>query len=90
MGIYPENAVLNAIFWLPARVQNLKGIDPYDSVLANATEIRGSLKRLKDPEFIKDMAAGLAKLQSEVSWDKMGQDLPSATEGCMIVNNLWK
>lgn len=90
MGIYPENAILNAIFWLPARLQNSKGDDPHDSVLAHATEIRKSLKRLRDPEFVKDMAAGLAKIQSEVSWDKMGQDLPAAKEGCMIVNNLWK
>ena len=90
MGIYPANAVLNAIFWLPTRFQSSKGVDPHGSVLACATEIRESLKRLKDPEFVKDMAAGLAKLQSEVSWDKMGQDLPSAKEGCMIVNNLWK
>ena len=90
MGIYPDNAVLNAIFWLPARLGNTKGVNPRDSVLAHATEIRKSLKRLNDPEFIKDMAAGLAKLQSEVSWDKVGQDLPSAMEGCMIVNNLWK
>jgi hypothetical protein len=90
MGIYPENAVLNAIFWLPTQVQNSRAADPLENVLADATEIRKSLTRLKDPEFIKDMAAGLAKLQSEVSWDKMGQDLPAAMEGCMIVNNLWK
>lgn len=90
MGIYPENAVLNAIFWLPTRLQNSKGVDPRDGVLADATEIRKSLKRLKDPEFVKDMAAGLAKIQSEVSWEKVGQDLPASMEGCMTVNNLWK
>lgn len=90
MGIYPGNAVLNAIFWLPAQIQYTKDLGLRDRILANATKIRESLKKLRNPGYIKDMAASLARIQSEVSWDKMGQDLPSAMEGCMIVNNLWK
>lgn len=90
MGIYPLNAVLNAVFWLPAPLQDSKAADTRDSILTCATDVRKSLKKLKDPEFIKDMAAGLSKIQSDVSWDKAGQDLPAAMDGCMIVNNHWK
>lgn len=90
MGIYPDNAVVNAIIWLPAKLQVSKLIDPHDNVLAWATKIRESLGRLKDPGFVKDMAAGVAKMQSQVAWDRKGQDIPTAKEGCLIVNNTWK
>ena len=90
MGIYPVNAVVNAIFWLPTGLQVSKGVGPHDDVLTNATEIRKSLGRLKEPMFIKDMAADVVKIQSQVAWDKAGQDLATAKEGFLIVNNVWR
>lgn len=90
MGIYPDNAVVNAIVWLSTRLQVLKGVDLHDDVLACAAEIRKSLGKLKDPAFIKDMAADVAKIQSQVAWDKAGQDMPTAKEGSLIVNNIWR
>jgi len=36
------------------------------------------------------VVAGEAKLQSQVAWDKMGQDISTAKEGCLLMNNLWK
>ena len=90
MGIHPLNAAFNAFFWLPTPYQDSKDADIHDNVLACATGLRKSLMRLKDPEFVKDTAAGFAKVQSEVSWNKMGQDLPSAPEGTLTVNSLWK
>ncbi|KAF9647752.1 hypothetical protein BDM02DRAFT_2523331 [Thelephora ganbajun] len=90
MGIYPENAVVNAIIWLSAGFELPKDVDPRDGVLACATEIRKLLERLKNPEFVKDMAADVAKIQSQVAWDKKGQDLAAAREGSLMVNNLWK
>ena len=89
MGIYPGNAVVNAIFWLTIGIQG-SDTDPGDSVLACATEIRKSLGRLKNPGFVVDMAGGVAKIQSQVSWDKKGQDIATAKEGFLIVNNTWK
>jgi hypothetical protein len=90
MGIYPENAVVNAIVWLSTGIQVAKDIDARDSVLACATEIRKSLGKLKNPGFIKDMAAEVAKIQSQIAWEKKGQDLTTAKEGFLIVNNIWK
>lgn len=90
MGIYPGNAVVNAIFWLSTGIKVSNDLNAHDSVVACAIELRKSLGRLKEPGFIKDMAADLGKIQSQVAWDKMGQDLPAAKEGCLIVNNRWK
>ena len=90
MGIYPENAAVNAIVWLSTGLQASKGADIHDDVLACATEIRKSLGKLKDPMVIKDMAADVAKIQSQVAWDKAGQDMPTAKEGSLIVNNIWR
>jgi len=90
MGIYPDNAVVNAIVWLSTRLQVSKGDDLHDDVLACAVEIRKSLGKLRDPTFIKDMAADVAKIQSQVAWDKVGQDMPTAKEGSLIVNNIWR
>jgi hypothetical protein len=90
MGIYPENAGLNAIFWMPTMIEDPKGTDPHENVLKFAAEVRKSVRRLKDSEFVKDMASGLAKKLDEVSWQKKGQDLLTALEGDMMVNNLWK
>ena len=90
MGIYPDNAAVNAIIWLPTRLQVPKGVGPRDSVLACTTEIRRSLGRLKDPIFIENMAADVAKIQSQVAWDKDCQDLVTGKEGSLIVNNIWK
>lgn len=82
--------MVNAIIWLPTRVQILNGSDPRDSILAIATGIRASIAKLKNPGFIEDMAAGVAKIQSEVSWAKACQDIATAKEGHLIVNNIWK
>ena len=71
-------------------MQVSKGDDPREGVLACATEIRKSLRRLKNTGFIKDMAADVAKIQSQVAWDKNGQDLTTGKEGFLIVNNTWK
>ena len=90
MGIYPDNAVVNAIFWLPTRLQVSKGVSLHDGILVCAAEIRNSLGRLKNPAFIKGMAANVAKIQSQVAWDKTGQDLSTGKEGSLIVNNTWK
>lgn len=90
MGIYPGNAVVNAIFWLSTGLKVPSDLDPHDSVLAWATELRKSLRKRKDPRFIKDMVADLAKIQSQIAWNKEGQDLPAAKEGCLSVNNQWK
>ena len=90
MGIYPDNAVVNAIIWLPTELQVSKDVDTRDGVLVCATEIRKSVGRLKDPVFVKNMAADVAGIQSQVAWDKSGQDMAAAREGFMIVNNTWK
>lgn len=55
-----------------------------------ATKIQESLYKLKRPGFIKDMVANVAKTQARVTWDKKGQDIATAKEGCLIVNNTWK
>ena len=89
MGIYPTNAV-NAMIYLSMGLQIPKGIDPRDSVVAYAAQIRKSMFKLGDPKFIKDMAADLAKIQSQVAWDKNGQDMASTTQGSLIVNILWR
>ena len=90
MGIYPDNAALNAIIWLSMEPQVPKGVDLRDVVLARALKIRKSLGRLKNPRFIKVMAADAAKIQSQVAWDKSGQDLAAAKEGCLMVNIMLK
>jgi len=88
MGIYPVNAVVNAIIWLSTGLQVLKRADPRDSVLADAAEIRKSMDKLKDPKFIRDMAANVARVHSQVAWDKCGQDMANADESCLVVNIL--
>lgn len=90
MGVYPDRAAVNAIIWLPAHLPTLKSVNSHESVLRCATSIRESVNRLKDHGFVGDMAAGVAKLQSQAAWEKKGQDISSAKEGCLIVNNTWK
>jgi len=77
MGIYPKNAAVNAVITVPIQFQDPKGVDARDRVLACATEMRKTMKRLKDPEFVKDMAAHLARAQSQVSWDRRAKTCPS-------------
>ena len=89
MGIYPTNAVVNAIVWLFTGPHVSKGVDIRDDVLACATGIRKSFGKLKDPKFIEGLAADLGKVLSQVAWDKNGQDLATANEGCLMVNNMW-
>jgi len=90
MGIYPANAVVNAIVWLSARLQDLKGIEPREGILTHATEIRKAMEKLKDPRSIKDTVADVAKIQSQVAWDKNGQDMTHIDEGRFIVNATWR
>ena len=93
MGIYPLNAILNAIVWLSTttRPQVPKGVDPRDGVLAWVTEIRKSLARLKDPRFLKDTVIDLAKRLSHTAWVKGSlSDLLIEREGLLLVNNTRK
>ena len=85
MGVYPLNAVANAFIFLSAEVKLSKGVDPHDDVLVCATEIRKSLEKLKDPKLIKDMAAGVAKVQSRIAWDRGGY-LSDPKKGCLVTN----
>jgi len=90
MGICPVNAALNGIVWVPTGLRVPKSVSPHDEVLAHATELRNSMKRLKRPKLIEDMVTDLAKTQSQVAWDKVCQDTVTAKEGCLIVNVIWK
>ena len=91
MGMYPDNAVLNAVILVPTEVQISKGVDPRGGVLDCATRIRDSLGRLKDPRFVEGMVVDLAKRQSQHAWDKSGQHaLTTKGPGCLVVNNMWK
>jgi len=85
MGIYPLNAVVNAFILLPIRPQLSNVVGPRDGVLVCATEIRKSLEKLKDPGLIEDMAADVAKLQSQIAWNKGGY-LADPKEGCLVTN----
>ena len=84
MGIYPPNAVLNAIVLLPTGVQLSRGVDPHEDVLTCATEIRKSLEKLRDPRLIEDMAADFARMKSHSAWNR-GSELLSE-EGHLIMN----
>ena len=91
MGIYPDNAALNALIWVFTEIQASKGVDPRDGVLACVTELRKSLARLKDPMFIKDVAAGLGRMLSHVAWAKKGlSEMLTSEENWLVVNNTWK
>ena len=70
MGIYPTDAMLNALVFLPVELQPMEAADPRDDVLACATEIRKSVGKLKDPESIKAMATHIAKIQSQAAWNR--------------------
>jgi len=76
----------NAILWLSVGIQVPKGVDLRGVVLAYATEIRKPLAKMRDPMFVRDMVTDLAKVQSQVAWEKSGQDLASAKEGCLVAN----
>jgi len=84
MGIYPANAVANAFLYLPVELQPSRGLDPHDDVLAHAVEMRKSLDKLKDPNSVKDLVAGFAKMQSQAAWDKSGQGPPR--EGSFVAD----
>jgi len=85
MGIYPTNAV-NAVVYLSTGLQIPNGVDPRDTVVTHAAELRKGMGELKDPRLVRDMAAGLAKIQSQVAWDKNGQDMANMSDDCLIVN----
>jgi len=78
--------VVNAIAWLPVGLQASKGADPRDTVVAHAAEIRKSMDKFKDPKLVRDLVVDLAKIQSQVAWDKEGQDMANVNEGCLVVN----
>ena len=91
MGLNPYYAASNALILVSTGVQLSQGVDPREGVLACATRIRHSLGRLKDPRFVGDMAAELAKTLSQDAWDKNGQNPLIATRpGCLLVNSIWK
>jgi len=90
MGIYPDNAVLNALIYPSTELRVSKDIDLRDNILAWVTEIRKSMERLKDPGFIKDAAAEQAKIQSQIVWDRKGVDIALTKESLLVVNNMWK
>jgi len=82
--------VVNAVIWLSTGLRAPKGADLRDSVLAHAAEIRKSMDKFKDPKLIRDMAANVAKIQSQVAWDKCGQDIANANGGCLVANIFWR
>ena len=90
LGIYPTNAVVNAVIWLSTELRIPKGADLRDTVVAHAAEIRKSMDKLKDPRLVRDMTADVAKIHSQVAWDKDGHDMANANEGCLIVNIFWR
>ena len=86
MGVYPVNAVVNAVIWFPVELQAPKGSDPRDAVATHALELRKGMGKLKDPEEVRRMAADVAKIQSEVAWNKYGQDMVNVNESCLVMN----
>jgi len=86
MGIYPANAMLNALVGLHIGLQPLKGAFSRDDVLACATEIRESVGGLKDLGLIKAMAAELGKIQSRAAWDRT-VGIVGWKESVLFVNN---
>ena len=90
MGIYPVNAVVNAVIWLLMELRAPKEADPRDAVVAHAAEIHKSMGKLKDPRLVRAMVADVARIQSQVAWDKDGQDMANANESCLVANVFWK
>jgi len=78
--------VVNAVIWFPVGLQASKGVDPRDTVVAHAAELRKGMGKLKDPRLVRDMVTDVAKIQSQVAWDKSGQDMALVNEGCLVVN----
>ena len=89
-GIHPVNAMLNALIWFPVELQTPKSADPRDIIVAHAAEIRQGMGKLKDRRLIRDLVAGVAKIQSQVAWDKVGQDLANADESSLVANVIWR
>jgi len=86
MGVHRVNAMANVVVRLSVGIQVPEGVDLRGVVSAYATEIRKPLEKMRDPMFVRDMVADLAKIQSQVAWDKNGQDIASPKEGCLIAN----
>ena len=82
--------MVNALLWLPVRVQAPKGANIHDTVLAYTAQISKEMEKLKHPGLVRDMVADLAKLQSQVAWDKNGQDMANVDEGCLVTNIAWR
>ena len=84
MGIYPHNAAVNALVYLPIGLHLSRRDDPHDDVLTCATEIRKSLENLKDPRLIEVLASELARMQSQSAWNKNSEN--PQMEGCLMIN----
>jgi len=82
--------VVNAVIWLSTRLQITKGADFRVTIVDHAAEIRKSMDKLKDPMFVRDMAADVAKIHSQVAWDKDGQDMANVNESCLVANIFWR
>ena len=82
--------MVNAVIWLLAELQAPKRANLRDTVVAHAAEIRKSMDKLKDPRSVRDMVADVAKIHSQVAWDKDGQDVSTVNEGCLVTNILWR
>jgi len=84
MGIYPNNAVANALVYHLIECQLSKEADPRDDVLACAVEIHKGLQKAKDPKYVEDVVTDFAKMQSDNAWNKMAPGAP--IQGCLFVN----
>jgi len=82
--------VANALIWFPVELQAPKGADPRDTIAAHAADIRKGMAKLKNPKLVMDLATDAAKIQSQVAWDKKGQDMANVNEGCLVVNVTWR
>ena len=82
--------MLNAVIWFSVGLPAPKGDDPRDTIAAHAVALRKSMGRLKDPRLVSDMVADVAKIQSQVAWDKDGQDMANVNESSLVVNVAWK
>jgi len=82
--------VLNAVIWFSVGLQAPKGADSRDAIAAHAVDLRNSMYKLKDPKLVMDMVADVAKIQSQVAWDKSGQDMANVNESSLVANAAWR
>ena len=82
--------MVNAVIWLSMVLQAPKGADFCDTAVAHAAVVRNSMDKLKDPKLVRDMVADVAKIQSQVAWDKKCQDMANMDESCLVMNVIWR